>query len=333
MTRIAPARQARGLGLLLLCAGLSLPPAAQAGVFKDAALQQLHEQGRDEELLRLAQTRAGAEALAAQALAQALPNDAAALARAVQAAERCVHQHADQASCHYAQGVVLGVEALRGGWLRGLGLLSQVLGAFERALALDAAFFEARSNLQQLYLLVPGLAGGGADRARALLQDGLAAEQTALLRARLLIKQKRWPDAERELAGIQLGEARAFHNDVLNAWSTLARQWLKGNDHARARHRFETLASQLPQLALPSYWLGRVAADAGQHEEALRHYGRAQGLSGAAALPLAHRIGLSLEELGRREEAREQLLRFLQDRYAAPSALADARKHLKDLGA
>lgn len=321
--------------LLLIALLLSLPDLAAAALFRNETLQVLHEQGRDEELLRESLGRSEPEALAAQALAQAWPNDAAALARAVQAAEACALQHPQQAVCHYALGVVLGVEALRGGWFKGLGLIGRVRAGLERAQALDPQLFDARSHLQQLYLLLPGVAGGGLERARALeleVRDSQP-EQAKLLRARLAIKDKRWQDAERELASIRLGDARAFQNDVLQAWSTLSRQWMKGNEHAHARSRFEALAAQLPQLALPVYALGRVAADAGQHEEALRFYARAQALSGARPLPLDHRMGLSLKELGRMEAAREHLQRFLRHPHAAPSALEDARKLLRALDA
>lgn len=317
------------LTLVLTCSSL---PAA-AALFQDAALQRLFDQGKDDELLRESRSRSGADAWVGQALAQALPNDAAALARAGQAAERCVQLHPQSAPCQVAQGVVLGVEALRGGWLRGLGLLGRIRGAFEKAVALDPALFEARSHLQQLYLLVPGLAGGGRDRAEALEREirERHPEQARLLRARLASRDKRWEEAERELTAIQLGDSLSFQNDVLQAWTTLSRQWMKANDHARARARFEALASQLPGLAQPVYLLGRVAADAGEHEEAIKHYTRARTLLGAEALPLDHRIGLALEELGRKEAAREHLLRFLNDRQAAPNALEDARKHLRAL--
>lgn len=321
----------RSLLLTLFLASAS--PLASAALFQDAALQRLHEQGRGDELLTEARNRTGADALVGQALAQALPNDPAALGRAAQAAEQCLQQHAQSAPCHVAQGVVLGVEALRGGWLRGLGLLGRIRSAFEKAVALDPTLFEARSHLQQLYLLVPGLAGGGRDRAEALEREirERQPEQAKLLRARLATRDKRWDEAERELASIQLGDSTSFHNDVLQAWTTLSRQWMKANDHARARSRFEALAAQLPGLAQPVYLLGRVAADAGQHEEAVKLYTRARSLSGAEVLPLDHRIGLSLEELGRKEAAREHLRRFLSARHAAPNALEDARKHLRAL--
>jgi len=321
----------RTLLLPLLLACTSLPASA---LFQDPVLQRLHEQGRDQELLREARSRSGADAWVGQALAQALPNDPVALARAGQAAEQCVQQHPQSAPCHVAQGVVLGVEALRGGWIRGLGRLGRIRSAFEQALKLDPLLFDARSHLQQLYLLVPGLIGGGRDRAEALELEirERQPEQARLLRARLATRDKRWDEAERELAAISLGDSRSFQNDVLQAWTTLSRQWMKANDHARARTRFEALAQQLPGLAQPVYLLGRVAADAGEHEEAVKLYTRARSLSGADALPLDHRIGLSLEELGRTEAAREHLQRFLSDRHAAPNALEDARKHLRNLG-
>lgn len=320
------------LRTLCLVVSLLVLPAVQAAVLKDEGLQRLLDQGRIEELEREAQARGGADGQAAGVLV--MLRGSAPLAEAVKAAEACVAQHPQSAACHYALGSALGVDAQQGGMLRGLRLVGRVRDALTKALALDPAMFEARSSLQLLYLIVPGMAGGSVDKARELeLQVRETQPEVAkLLRARLAAQDKRWADAERELAAIQLGRQPSFHNEVVNAWAGLARQWNKSDQHAKSRARFEQLMQQLPELASPAYQLARTLADEGRQAEAIRLYERSRGLIGAAALPIDHRVGIAWMDLGDKEKARLHLQRFVQDRRANPSNVDDARRRLKELG-
>lgn len=314
--------------LLSLC----LLGAAQAAVLKDEKLQQLLEQERFDELERAAKASSGADAQAALVLV--MLRDAVPVADAVRAAEACVAQHPRAASCHYALGSALGVEAQQGGMLKGLRLVGRVRSALGTALELDPAMFEARSALQFLYLFVPAMAGGSVDKARELEQQVRSSqpEVAKLLRARVAAQADNWDEAERELSSIQLGRQPSFQLDVVNAWAALARQWNKKEQHAKSRARFEQLAQQLPELALPVYQLGRTLADEGKPAEALKQYEKAQGLRGAQSLPLEHRIGIAWMDLGDKDKARLHLQRFVQDRRANPSNLEDAKKRLKQLG-
>lgn len=323
------------MGLNKWVLGLLLAPCiALAGPFQDPALQRAYELGRLDDLARLSEPQDNAERLAAQTFARALPNDAAALGQALQAADRCVERYAQEWICHWAQGHALGVKALRGGWMKGLGVLPQLRASLERALALKPDSFDARSRLQQFYLLVPALVGGGADRARTLESAvGLTPVQRRLLQARLAVKENRLDEAERALEGLHRTAERVFLNEVMDAWSLLLHHWLKNDAHGAARARLAPLLRDLPELAWPAYALGRIEADAKQHEEAARLYQTALGLSGASELPLDHRLGLSLEALGQSERARQHLERFLRNPQATPNALEDARKHLQRLAA
>jgi tetratricopeptide (TPR) repeat protein len=314
---------------LLLSAGV-----CQAAVFKDEALQKLLEASRLDDLAREAKNKTGPDALAAQALAQMAANDKEALAASTKLAETCTQEHPQSASCHYALGSALGVQAQSGSVLAGLRLVGRIRTAFDKALELDPLMFEARSALQILYLVVPSMAGGSVDKAKQLesaVRDSQP-EVAKLLRARLAFQDDRFDEVERELASIKLGEQRSFQNEVVNAWAGLTRRWLKDKQHAKARARFEQLAQQLPQLALPVYQLGRIAADEGKHEEAIRIYERARGLSGSAGLPIDYRVGVAHMDLGDKDKARQWLNRFSQDKRATPSNLEDARKRLKELG-
>lgn len=317
-------------GLLSLMLLLALP--AQAAVLKDDALQALLDQGRIDDVLRETRNRSDGDALAAQALA--LLQSREPLAQSVRAAEACVARHPETASCHYALGSALGEEAQRSGVLRGLRLVGRVRDAFARAVTLDPAMFEARSALQLIYLVLPGVAGGSVDKATelALQVRDSQPEVAKLLRARLAVQAKRWDEAERELASVQLGRQPSFHAEVVTAWAGLARQWNRKDLHARSRARFEQLVRQLPELAAPQYQLGRTLADEGRAADALVCFEKARSLRGARALPLEHRIGVAWMDLGDKARAREHLQRFVQDPRAHPNNLEDARKRLQQLG-
>ena len=318
------------VALLLSIAATS----AQAAVFKDEGLQRLFEQARMDELERDARQRGGPDGLAAQALAQMAGNDKTSLEGAIALAERCAEQHPASAACHYALGSALGIKAQTGGTLAGLRLVGRIKDSFSKAVELDPQMFEARSALQLVYLIVPGVAGGSVDKAKQLessIRDSQP-EVAKLLRARLAAQEGRWDEAERELTSVRLGEQRSFHNEVLNAWSGVARQWMKEKNTAKARALFERLAQQLPQLAAPVYSSARVASQEGKPEEAIKLYERSRALSGAAGLPIDHRQAVSYIDLGDQDKARTLLQRFVQDKRASPANLEDARKRLKELG-
>lgn len=319
---------------LALIAIVLLPRLAPAAVLADAGLQRLLDQERYAELEREGAQRGGDQGVAAQLLARLALAGSGDFETLIEQGEQCVQRFAQSASCHYVLGSALGMEAQSGGTLRALRLVGRVRAALARAVQLDPSMFEARSNLQLLYLVLPGIAGGSVEKARQLEREvrDSQPEVARLLRARLEAQAERWELAEAELAAIRLGEQRSFHAEVLNAWAGLAKHWLKQDLHARARARFEWLAQQLPQMAQPVYQLGRIAADAGQHLEALRHYERARGLAGAAQLPIDHRVGVAYMDLGEKDKARQFLQRVVQDRRASRNSVDDARKRLAQLG-
>lgn len=322
-------------GVAALVLALALPLPAQAAVFQSTPLQSALDEARWDDLARVARDMAGPEGVAASALALGNPNERADLDRALDLAESCVLQFPEAPVCHYALGHALAVRAQAGSMLAGLRYLGRIKTALRRALELQPSLFEARSALQMILLVVPGVAGGSVAQARELEAEVRERQPDVarLLRARLAAHDKRWDDAAAELNGIRLGLDAALDQEVLNAWSGVARQWMRKDLHAKARSLFERLVQQLPQQASPVYNLGRVLADEGQHQEALRHYHQALKLPGAANLPLWHRIGVAHMDLGEKALAREALLRCVRDKRANPHNVEDAKKRLKELGA
>jgi len=308
---------------------------AQAAWLRDEQLQRLWEQGKREELALITQSRKTPEAWAAQAMLASDPSDKAALDRAQGIAEGCLKQHPDAAACHYVLGTVLSAKGIAGGMFQAMRLVGRVFEAWETALRLEPTMFEARIALQQAYLLVPAMAGGSVGKAAALeaaVRD-TQPEVAKLLRANLAAKKDRWDEVERELVSVQLGDSASFQGQALATWQGLLRHWLQVNDHARARERMTQLSRALPQSAVPVFTLGRVAADEGRHEDAIRLYERARTLGGAHTLPIDYRLGIAHMDLGDKERARALLQRFVQTPRMAPNNLSDARKRLEALGA
>ncbi len=324
-------RPARSLFLLL---ALCCCAAAQAAWLRDESLQRLWELGKREDLNLVTQSLKSADAYAAQAMLANDLNDKAAIDRALGLADACLKQHPDAANCHYVRGTVLSAKAINGGMFQAMRLSGRVFEAWETALRLDPALFEARIVLQQTYLLLPAMAGGSVAKAEALeaAVRSRQPEVAKLLRANLAAKKDRWDEAERELLSLKWGDDHSFHAQALGVWQGLLRHWLKTNDHARARQRMEQLVQAQPQSAVPPFSLGRVAADEGKHEEAIRWYERARGLIGAHSLPIDYRQGLAHLDLGEKDKARALLQRFVQTPRVPPNNLSDAKKRLQELG-
>lgn len=322
--------------VLALAAAVLFSPAAPADAawLRDEQLQRLWELGKRDELQLVTQSPKTPDAYAAQAMLALDMNDKAAIERSLGLAEACLKQHPDAASCQYVLGTALSGKAINGGMFQAMRLSGRVFEAWETALRLDPSLFEARIVLQQTYLLLPSMAGGSVPKAEALEAAVRSSqpEVAKLLRANLAAKKERWDEAERELLSVKWGDDHSFHAQALGVWQGLLRHWLKTNDHARARQRMEQLMQAQPQSAVPPFSLGRVAADEGKHEEAIRWLEKARGLIGAHSMPIDYRQGVAYQDLGDKDKARALLQRFVQTPRVAPNNLSDAKKRLKELG-
>ncbi len=323
------------VALIVAITALGLAPApAAAAWLADESLQRLWDQAKFDDLQREARARTGPDALAAQAMVVNDASDNAATAKALTLAESCTQQHPEAAACYYALGMVLGTKAQSGSMFQGLRLVGRIVDALDKAVQLAPSMFEARVALQQVYLLVPSVAGGSVSKAKDLetqVRDSQP-EVSKLLRANLAAKEDRWDAVERELSSLKLGEQASFHNQALAAWQGLVRHWLKVDQHAKARERFTQLAQALPELAMPVYMLGRIAADEGKHDEALKFYERARAMQGSAGLPLDYRSGIAHMDLGDKDKARAAFQRVISAKRVPPNNLEDAQRRLKDLG-
>jgi tetratricopeptide (TPR) repeat protein len=139
--------------------------------------------------------------------------------RGVAACERARNLDPQKSLYHLWLGRAYGEKADRAGFLSAAGLAKKVRTAFERAVELDPASWEARTDLAEFYLEAPGIVGGGKDKARAQA-DAIAALNPAMAHwvvARIAEKNKDTASAEREYRA----EIAASHSGA-RAWLDLA---------------------------------------------------------------------------------------------------------------
>lgn len=331
----------RPLLRLLTAAALVLavarPAAAQS--LRDPQWEALLESDRQAELEPLARQKLQAEpgdpqatlALAFAVLAggRAEPVDAA-----VPLAEACIARHPEAGECHYARGMLVGVQALRSSMFKAMRLAGQVRESFERAVALQPDVFNHRVALIQYYLAAPAIAGGGVDKARELVRatEARQPEQARCLRAMVAISEEKWDEAERLLWAVQPGGDGSLRSSVYGNLAQVAMQRLGGQQAAQAQSLLERLVQADPTRALAYYGLGRVKTETGAPHEGLRYYARARTLRGHSSLPLDYREALAWLLVGDHAKAKALLQRFVSAGRGHPKNLEDAKERLAKLG-
>lgn len=308
-----------------------------AQMFKDPALQALHLADRPSELQRAARERLAAQpgdtqAVLAQAVAALGSNDAAARQAAIARAERCAAEQPQAAACHYALGVVLGVQAMSEGMLKAARSAGAIKTALTQAQSLEPGWYPARSALVDFHLLAPGFMGGSTARATELARTAPSPDQARVLQARVDLQSGHAEQAAQALAGL-LGAGDTDIADDAAQWGMQAGMKLVNEGHgAKAQAFFERLQRERPASAGGPYGLARVRAEAGAHADALKLYDQAAAGKGAAALPIDYRRGIALQALGRTDEAKAAYNRFVLAGKGQKTALDDARKRLEQLG-
>lgn len=317
-----------------LCLATALP--AHAQMFKDPQLESLYRADKLAEVEKLGQQRLAGQADDAQAvLALALgalrSNDAGRRKAAIGHAEGCVQKQPRAAPCHYALGVVLGVQAMSEGLLKMAGSVGRVRESLAEALALEPAWFPARSAVVEFYLVAPGVIGGSLAKAQETARAATRPEQTQALEGRMALQDKKFERALQLLAEVRTGGDGALQEDLL-AWTQGAAFGLVNEGQGeKARPTFERLQKEHPESAMPVYGLARLAAEAGRHADALALLERSGKLKGADRLPLDYRSGLSQLALGQKEAAKASLARFVAAGKGSPANLDDAKKRLSQL--
>jgi tetratricopeptide (TPR) repeat protein len=339
MTRLQHLRLATVCAALLLSQG---PAQAQAPTqaLKDTQWRQWLDAGRNLELeraarARLAQQPGDPDAAVALSLSAIEFADAKRLQDAASAATACAERQPQSAPCQFALGSVLGTQALQAGMLAGMRMATRVRETLARAVELDPLLFDARQALVQYHLAAPAVVGGSVDKARELTAAlaTLQPEQAKLLRASLHLHDGKPAQAEAELGSVRTGNNAELADDLRQAWVQV------GYDHRRQKRwreataAFDLVSRDWPRSAHGPYGRARVAADQGQHDEAIALFERCRSLEGAVRLPIDLRQGQAYLAKGDKAKGRELLLRFVasdKDRPVNARQLAEAKKLLEE---
>jgi tetratricopeptide (TPR) repeat protein len=224
--------------------------------------------------------------------------DAAELERLAEALEPCLEAIPQSALCHLSLGEIYGAIAASGGMLKGMKYAGRIRDELEKAVELDPRNFTARHSLNQFYLLAPGIAGGGADKAERNTAAFEAARPQAgpLLRAGL---QMHDGDLDRASAALLVPSAFAeadLADDYRSALVALGFRQLQAKQPAKALETFRRGRERFPDDASLCLGQGRSELENGQVDaavETLRHAVELDPQRGAQ-----YRLGIALQTRG-----------------------------------
>jgi tetratricopeptide (TPR) repeat protein len=157
----------------------------------------------------------------------------------ISACERATKLEPRNSSYHLWLGRTYGEKADRTSFFSAAGIAKKVHTEFERAVELDPANWEARTDLAEFYLEAPGMVGGGKDKARGQAQ-ALASLSPAMAHwvvGRIAEKNKDDATAERE------------YRAAIDASHGGAHSWLNLALFYRNTHRFDEMEQALRTMA------------------------------------------------------------------------------------
>lgn len=315
---------------------IAASPLVSAQMLKDPALEALYQADRFDELQRSAAARVAAQPDDAQAvlgvaLAALARDDAPARLAAIQRAEACLEKQPKAAPCQYALGTVLGIQAMSEGLFKAARSAGTIRDALQAAHEADPTWFPARSALAEFYLLAPGMMGGSTAKAAELARSAPRPEQVRLLQARAAAQAKKFDDALALHLSLP-AELEATVAEDARAWAAQCVLAMAGSGQAaKALPLAEKITREHPRHAQPLYALARVRGETGAREEALKLFERAATLKGGEELPTAYRIGVELQELGRKDEAKAAFARHIASGKGSKASKEDAKKRIEQL--
>ena len=173
--------------------------------------------------------------------------------------------------------------------------------AWEKAVGIDPAFLEARNELLRYYLMAPGIAGGGVEKAREQ-----AARIAAVDATQGHVARGRVAEHEKDLAGAEAAYRKAAEVDPKGITGPIALASFLGGQKrwGEARAIFEKRLAADSNDATAVYQLGRIAYFSGEEmEKGIALFDRYLAMTtppdGPSHADARWRKGLLLEKLGR----------------------------------
>ncbi len=211
-------------------------------------------------------------------------------------------------------GRAYGQRAMSASIFSKMSLAKKCRESWEKAVAIDPAFLDARNELLRYYLIAPGIAGGSVEKAREQAAGIAAVDVTQGHVARGRIAEH-----EKDLAGAETAYRKAAETDAKGTMGPIALAVFLGGQKrwGEARAIFEKRLAADPEDATAVYQLGRVALFSGEEmEKGVALFDRYLALpvpeDGPTHADARWRKGLLLEKLGR-----------------TPAAIAEYREALK----
>lgn len=253
-------------------------------------------------------------AVSLSAQAPSLEQGRAALLRgdtdaAVTALEKAVEQAPNSPEAHYFLGMAYGAKAQQSSMFSAASYASKLKDQYEKAVALNPKYVEARLGLVEFYAVAPGLMGGDLDKATAHATELRKLDPLVAHRAFGVIytSEKKLDLAKKEfVSAVQEQPGSAKAHQYLGQYLVNTEKNFKG-----AFDEFDAALKIDATYMTAVFWIGRTAGTSGANlprgEEALKKYLGYTPKEGEPALANAHYwLGAVYEKQGRNAEAKQE---------------------------
>ncbi|HEX6101025.1 MAG TPA: tetratricopeptide repeat protein [Thermoanaerobaculia bacterium] len=247
--------------------------------------------------------------------------------KAVEVMEKAVAAKPNDARRFFWLGTAYGTAARGAGMLKTISIAGKARDAFDKAVALDPGFIDARFALLEFHLMAPGVMGGDAAKAREHAAEIKKRDAIAGHRAFALLAV-----AKKDLKTARAEYAAAVRE---SPDSTKPRYWygvflmMHDKNYAASGEQFDAALRIDPNYMPAHFQIGHLAALSGANlargEAALRKYITTNVETESLSIYRAHYwLGLVYEKQGKKAEARAQFresLRLQSDNKDAKEAL------------
>jgi len=301
----------------------------------DADFSALSKARKTVEMETLARERIGKNSkddIALWYLGRVVAGDAKKRDELIPRVEQCIKDLPQSARCHNLLGSLYGSAATSAGMTAGLKYAGRIKDMFVKAVELDPKNFEMRRDLNQFYLVAPGLAGGSVRKAIENSNDfaKLDASRSQLLRAEVHIYEKEYAKAEAILLALKPSGDSDLAESVQAATSNLGFAMINNGAADKAQKLFERQIAVAPGRAAAHFGLGRALLEQKAFDPAIVSIERALQID--PKLNGHYRLGIAYQSKGDKAKAKVAFEQFLA--YSTQGRAADdARKRLDELKA
>ncbi len=298
----------------------------------DADFQPLHKARNNAAVESLAQERITKNAkddVALWHLGRVVAGDAKKREALLPRAEQCIKDLPQSARCYHTLGSLYGAMAMSGGMSAGLKYAGHIKEMYLKAVALEPKNYTMRRDLNQFYLMAPGIAGGSVSKAISNSQEFAKIDPTRgqLLLAEVQIYEKEFAKAESTIRAVTPGSDTDLNESIQNAFSGLGFSMVNNNEAVKAQKIFEQQIDAVPNNATAHFGLGRAMLEQKNFDGAIAAIERALQID--AKLNGHYRLGLAYQGKGDHAKAIAAYQQFLS--YQATGKAADDAK--KRIGA